>query len=116
MQCSPLGDLGGFLVNMDRSQLPIRLLLFEQMVDENQDAMSQSHQRFLVSHALAQSLVIGAQKGVFAARGGVGSFNEGLTQPAISLARFGVLTPTYNGLILVFGEPLKTTDLPVMLL
>ena len=62
------------------------------MIDDDQDAMSQSHQRFLVSHAPAQSLVIGAQKSVLAVCGGVGGLNEGLTQPAIALARFGAQT------------------------
>ncbi len=77
---------------MVRSQLPIGLLLFEQMIDDDQDAMSQGHNRFLVSHALAKSLVIRTQKGALTACSGVGSFNEGLTQPAVAFARFGAET------------------------
>ncbi len=59
------------------------------MIDDDQDAMGQSHNRFLVPHALAQSLVIGSQKGALAACSGVGGFNEGLAQPSVPFARFG---------------------------
>ncbi len=59
------------------------------MIDDDQDAMSQSHNGLLVPHALAQSLVIGPQQGAFTACSSVGGFNEGLAQPAVSFARFG---------------------------
>jgi hypothetical protein len=65
-QCPALGNFAGFLVNMRWPQLLIRLLLFEYMINDDQDAMSQSHKRLLVPHALAQSLVIGTQKGITA--------------------------------------------------
>src|SRR5258708_30974658 len=76
---------------MVRPQLPIGLLLFEQMIDDDQDAMSQGHNRFLVSHALAQSLVVRTQKGALTACNSVGSFNERLTQPAVAFDRFSAV-------------------------
>src|SRR5215467_514523 len=74
---------------MSWSQLPIGLLLFEQVIDDDQDAMSQSHNRFLMPHAFVESLVIGTQKGALTPCSGEGLFNEGLTRPSVPFARFG---------------------------
>ncbi|SRR5579875_1301016 len=68
------------------SQFPVGLLVVEQMINDNQDAMSQGHDGFLVSHALAEPLVIGSQKGLFAVCSGLGSLNESLPQPPVPLA------------------------------
>ena len=66
LQASNRPALGGFkrfLFCMLRSQFPIALLFPEQMIDNDQNTMSQGHKGFLVPHALAESLIIGSQKG-----------------------------------------------------
>jgi hypothetical protein len=49
----------------------------------------QGHDGFLAAHALFESLVVGPQVGVLAARGPVGGLDEGLLQPTIALTRLG---------------------------
>jgi hypothetical protein len=84
--CPALGSLGSLLLGVVWPQFAVGLLLFEQMIDDHQDAMSQGHDRFLPSHALFESLVIRPQVGAFAACCRVGSLNEGLTEPGIAFA------------------------------
>src|SRR5258708_17921437 len=85
-KCTTPGHLGGFLLGMVRPQFPIGLLLFEQMIDDDQDAMSQGHNGFLVAHALVQSLVIGTEKATLTACSTDGGFHQGLEQPATAVA------------------------------
>jgi hypothetical protein len=72
-----------------RSQFVVRLVLFEQVIAHDQDAVCQGHDGLLAAHALCESLVVGPQVSVLAARGPVGGLDEGLLQPTIALARLG---------------------------
>jgi hypothetical protein len=84
-----LGRLGGLFVGMTRSQFAVGLLFLEQVIDDDQDPVCQGHDGFLAAHALFESLVVGPQVGVLAARGPVGGLDEGLLQPTIALTRLG---------------------------
>ena len=53
------------LLDKGFSAFLIRLLLFEQVVDNHQDAMGQGHNGFLAAHAFAESLVERPQIGAF---------------------------------------------------
>lgn len=83
-----LGSIVGLLFGMPWSQFTIGLLLMKQVIDDDQNAMGQSDDGFFMSHALAQSLVVGAQVGSLAPRGSTRRFYESLTQPSIPLACF----------------------------
>jgi len=72
---------------MIRSEFPVGLLLLQEMVNDNQDAMSQSHDGFLLPHALTQSLVIRTQTGALATCSGVGDLNESLAEPSVPFSR-----------------------------
>ena len=84
-----LGRFGGLFVGMARSQFAVGLALFEQVIDDEEDAVCQGHDGFLAAQAFLESLVVGPQVGVLAACSSVGGFDERLAQPAIALARFG---------------------------
>ncbi len=84
--------LGGFkslFVGMTWSQFAIGLLLLEQVINDDQDPVCQGHDGFLAAHALFESLVVGPQVRILAARRAVGGLNERLLQPAVALARLG---------------------------
>ncbi len=84
-----LGGFEGLLLGMARSQFAIGLVLFEQVIDNDQDAVRQGHNGFLAAHAFLEPLVIRPQVGALAARSPMRRLDEGLTQPAVALARFG---------------------------
>src|SRR5260370_25277658 len=74
---------------MTRPQFAVGLLFLEQVIDDDQDPVCQGHDGFLAAHAFFESLVVGPQVGVLAARGPVGSLDQRLLQPTIALARLG---------------------------
>ena len=80
---------GDLFLGVARPQFARRLLVLEQVRDDNQDAVGQGDKRFLAAHALFKSLRIGSQKSLLAARSALGGLDERLTQPAIALACFG---------------------------
>ena len=63
LECPALGGFEGLLVGMARSQFAIGLLLFEQVIDNDQDPVRQGHNGFLAAQTFLEPLVIRPQVG-----------------------------------------------------
>src|SRR5436853_3268431 len=94
------GGLVSLLFGMPWSHFLIGLLSFEQMIDDDENAMGEGHDGLLVSHTLAQSLIISPQICSFTACSSICGLDESLAQPAIPLTSLGT-------------EPFACTDLGI---